>query len=385
MTAEPRRSHPGESGVTGLSARLADILADVRAREAGDPEAYPARTIEDLYAIGLPLAPFSPGLGGANGSLRDSVELVERLASVSPAAGLLISMPLSLAGFVVAGVEAAPAAHRAACAAQAEQVAADYRAGRIYAACNSEKGAGGSLAATQTTARRQGTGFRLSGEKILASFGRHASHFFSTAKVNPDDLPGAGTVEAFFVKTTAQGVEIANDWDGFGMRPTESQTVRYRDAPVEALLGFPNYLGIVQPVPYAYCLFAAISLGCARGLLEALGVPAPPSPALRLRLSEALMRYEAARAYLLETADGWRPAAGPVPTARVIRAKTYVTQESTRLCAELFALSGGRHYRRTSPVARLLSGSFAGTALRPPLPLALDALVESFALEQALE
>jgi alkylation response protein AidB-like acyl-CoA dehydrogenase len=294
-------------------------------------------------------------------------------------------MPLTLAGFVVAGDAVAPAAHRAACAAQVEEIAADYRAGRVYAACNSEKGAGGSLAATQTTARRHRDGFRLTGEKILASFGRHASHFFSTAKVSAEDLPGAGVVEAFFVKTTAPGVEIATDWDGFGMRPTESQTVRYRDAPAAALLGFPSYLEIVQPIPWASCLFAAISLGCARGLLTALGVPAPQSPALRLRLSEALMRYEAARAYLLETADGWRPAAGPAYAARVVRAKTYVAQESTRLCADLFALSGGRHYRRTSPVARLLAASFAGTALRPPLPLALDALVESFNLEDGGE
>lgn len=367
--------------MTPLLALLDEILPVIREREGREPETYPAQTIADLYAIGLPRAPFSVGLGGMGGSLRNSVEAVEILASVSPAAALLISMPLSLAGFVVAGTVAAPAAHRAVCAAQLEQVAADYQAGRIYAACNSEKGAGGSLAATQTVALRQGDGFRLTGEKILASFGRHASHFFSTAKVSPDDLPGAGAVEAFFVRTTAPGVEILGDWDGFGMRPTESQTVRYRDSPVESLLGFPNFLEVVRPIPYAYCLFTAISLGCARGLLRALGVPAPQSPALRLRLSEALMRYEAMRAYLVETADGWRPAADPTYAIRVIRAKTYVTQESTKLCAELFALSGGRHYRRTSPLARLLAASFAGTALRPPLPLALDALIESFNLD----
>jgi len=367
--------------MTKRLAGLDDVLPSIRERETSDPEAYPARTIADLYAIGLPQAPFPAALGGAECSLRQSIDAVETLAGVSPAAALLISMPLGLAGFVVAGASVAPAAHRKACAEQAEQVAADYRVGRIYAACNSEKGASGSLAATQTVAHRKDGVFRITGEKILASFGRHASHFFSTAKISQDDLPGAGTVEAFFIQTEAPGVEILTDWDGFGMRPTESQTVRYRDAPVDALLGFPNYLEIVQPTPYVYCLFAAISLGCARGLLHALGVPAPQSPALRLRLSEALMRYEAMRAYLLETADGWRPAAGPGYAARVLRAKTYVTQESTRLCAELFALSGGRHYRRTSPVARLLAASFAGTALRPPLPLALDALVESFTLE----
>jgi hypothetical protein len=84
------------------------------------------------------------------------------------------------------------------------------------------------------------------------------------------------------------------------------------------------------------------------------------------------------RAYLRETAAAWRPAAGPAYAARVMRTKAYVTEESAKLSAELFALSGGRHYRRGSPVARRLADSFAGAALRPPLPLALDAMVEQF-------
>src|SRR4029453_1650766 len=140
---------------------------------------------------------FPVALGGVGGSRRDSVLIVERLAAVSPAAALLICMPMTLAGFVVAGAAIAPAEHRAACAAQTEHVAADYRSGRIYAACNSEKGAGGSRAATQRGRRREGDGNRLTGEKILASFWRHASPFFSPARVSPEALPGAGVVEAF--------------------------------------------------------------------------------------------------------------------------------------------------------------------------------------------
>jgi hypothetical protein len=62
----------------------------------------------------------------------------------------------------------------------------------------------------------------------------------------------------------------------------------------------------------------------------------------------------------------------------VLRTKTYVTQEATAVCASLFALSGGRHYRRSGQLARLLADSFAGTSLRPPLALALDGLVEQF-------
>lgn len=92
------------------------------------------------------------------------------------------------------------------------------------------------------------------------------------------------------------------------------------------------------------------------------------------------MRYEAMRAYLLQTAEGFRAGAGAAYAARVLRTKTYVTQEATKLCAELFALGGGRNYRRTSAVARMLADSFAGTALRPPPALALDKLVENFSL-----
>jgi hypothetical protein len=82
----------------------------------------------------------------------------------------------------------------------------------------------------------------------------------------------------------------------------------------------------------------------------------------------------------METAARWRSAAGPAYAARVLRTKTYVTQEATKLSAELFALGGGRHYTRTGALSRALAASFAGTALRPPLPLALDTLVQSFTL-----
>ena len=357
---------------------LAPALA---AREAADPEHYSAESVAELYRAGVPGAPFPAALGGMGATLPEAVAAVEEVAMASPSTALLLSMPLGLAGWYAVGPEVAPKEHRAVWMEQIEQVAADYRAGRIYAACNSERGVGGSLAATKTVAERGEDGvLRLTGEKILASFGRYADVFFSTAKVRPEQLPGAGIVEFFLVDTSAPGVEVLNDWDGFGMRPTESHSVRYTDAPARAVMGFPNFIETVQPTQYAFCLFTAIPLGCAGAILRALATPAPESPALRLRFSEALMRYEALRAYLMETAAGWRPAAGPAYAARVLRTKTHVTQEATKLCAELFALSGGRHYTRTGAVARALAASFAGTALRPPLALALDTLVQNFSL-----
>jgi len=366
------------------SSVLDELLPLIAEAERGDPEAYPEKSVRLLFDAGVVSAPFAEDAGGRGAKLVESVQAVEAIASVSPSVALIASMPLGLAGIFRGAAEVAPEAHRAAFAEQTQRIAADYRACRLYAACNSEKGAGGSLAATQTAAARRADGaFVITGEKILASGGRNAYTFFSTAKVSAEDVPGAGVVEFFLVDVASPGVEVLNDWDGFGMRSTESHTVRYSQATAREMLGYPNFLSLVQPLEYWFCLFAAIPLGCAKGLLRATASPAPQSPALKLRLSEATMRYEAMRAYLLETAGRFRAAAGPSYAARVLRTKTYVSQEATKLCAELFALSGGRNYRRNGPAARLFADSFAGTSLRPPLSLSLDRLVEGFSIGEA--
>ncbi len=360
--------------VRALAPRLAD-------RDAADAERYPADNIADLVTAGVIRAPFPVAAGGAGCTLLDAVDAVEVIASASPSTALLATMPIGLAGAYSAGPDAAPPTHRGMWADQIDRVAGDYRKGALYAACNSERGAGGSLEATRTAAELRDGRFELTGEKILASFGRHADMFFSTAKVNPEQMPGCGVVEFFLVRPTASGVEILDDWDGFGMRSTESQTVRYEAAPAEGIVGFPNFIEIIQPLTYWFALFSAIPLGCAAAIRRELSTPAPESPALRVRFADAQMREEALRAYLHETARAWRPGAGPPYAARALRTKTYVTQEATKLCAELFALSGGRHYTRDGRLARSLAASFAGTALRPPLPLALDILVQQLPTE----
>lgn len=370
-----------------MNIRVEDVAAlgaQFAKRDQEQLDAYPKANIVDLQNSGVLAAPLPRDLGGSDWRLAESVAAIEEIATWSPSTALLAAMPLGLAGVHAPGADAVPAAQRSHWHEEREWLAAQYLAHRIFAACNSEKGAGGSLEATRTVGSRDSRGrFRLTGEKILASFGEHADYFFSTAKVTPADMPGCGVVEFFYVPVDAPGVNVLEDWDGFGMRSTESQSVVYEDATVERAAGYPDFIATMQPLSYWYCLFAAIPLGCVRALLRAVGEPAPASPALRVRLNEAVMRYEALRAYLLETAAAWRPGAGAAYGARVLRTKTYVTQEAVRLGADLFALSGGRHFRRTSAVARVFADSFAGTALRPPLPLALDLLVEQFSLGEA--
>src|SRR5207245_7177836 len=115
--------------------------------------------------------------------------------------------------------------------------------------------------------------------KILASSGRYADCFFSTAQARHDATTDP-IVELFLVPTAAPGVEIMSDWNGFGMRATESQSVRYANAPAQALMGFPNFIDLVEPISSGFVLFAPRPPGCARVSCRSRAPPPPASPAL---------------------------------------------------------------------------------------------------------
>ena len=52
-------------------------------------------------------------------------------------------------------------------------------------------------------------------------------------------------------------------------RPRSAWSVTF----VSALVGFPNFIEVAQPVSYWYCLFAAIPLGCVAGMLHLCRAP----------------------------------------------------------------------------------------------------------------
>jgi alkylation response protein AidB-like acyl-CoA dehydrogenase len=352
-------------------------------REQAAREEYPAKDIADLFNMGVIGGPLPKSVGGSDMTCEEAVSIIIELASATPSTALLACMPMGLAAGIGAAAATAPEPHKATVMQQLERIGADFKKQRFYAACNSERGAAGALTVMKTLAKKDAASgqWRLNGTKILASGGKNVAVFFSGATVDPNDLPGAAAVEFFLTESTAPGVNILNDWNGIGMRSTESHSVRYEDAHVREMLGFPKLLETAQPWAFSFCMFAAIPLGCVKGILGEMSNPAPTSPAMRYRLAEAQMRYEAARAYLLETARGWKPGSSGAWRQRCVRTKTYVTQDMTKLAAELFALTGGKHYWRGSRVSEMLLGSFAGTGLRPPLPLALDMVTDGYAFD----
>ena len=133
---------------------LSDLLPEIARREANDPERFPIESVGELYAAAVPQAPLPAALGGEGASCREATIALEAIATASPSLALIASIPLGLAGCMALQTGAPDEAWGRSWHDEVERIAADYRAGRIYAACNSEKGAGGSLAATKTLAAK---------------------------------------------------------------------------------------------------------------------------------------------------------------------------------------------------------------------------------------
>lgn len=114
-----------------------------------------------------------------------------------------------------------------------------------------------------------GTGFRVSGQKFYCTGALYA-HWIPTLVVAQEGEREVSYLA--FIPRGAQGVEITDDWDGFGQRTTGSGSVRFDAVRVEADWVVPFLASFERPTPigpFAQLLHAAIDLGLARGALAA--------------------------------------------------------------------------------------------------------------------
>jgi alkylation response protein AidB-like acyl-CoA dehydrogenase len=109
-------------------------------------------------------------------------------------------------------------------------------------------------------------GYRLNGTKYYSTGTLYADYVLVRAKLPSDTLASA------IIPVTRAGVEIIDDWDGFGQRLTGSGTTILRDVRVEADEVVPDSEGhfftqsYTGPVPQL--VLTAINAGILRGILR---------------------------------------------------------------------------------------------------------------------
>ncbi len=117
-----------------------------------------------------------------------------------------------------------------------------------------------------TVLTSDGCGFRLNGTKFYSTGTLYADYVQVRAKISHDQLASA------IVPIRRAGVELVDDWDGFGQRVTGSGTTILRDVRVEPDEVVADREGAFQRAPYSntvsQLILTAISAGITRAAVR---------------------------------------------------------------------------------------------------------------------
>jgi alkylation response protein AidB-like acyl-CoA dehydrogenase len=368
---------------------VADLADDWRAQRTDrqlrrhlDPADF-----AELRARGLPLMAVPVDQGGTwvdvGTSVRPIAHALRQLAGGDASVALVSAMhPAVLAYWL-----ATPDPSEAAWEAQRRAAFDSAAGGHQWATVTSEPGSGGDISKTKATAVpdadlpacMEGEPYRVSGTKHFGSGTGLADRMLTTA------IPADGDQPTVFVldTTTDEGRTVIAEWDGMGMRATQSHAVRLENAP-------------------------AVRLATARPLEQITGAALPPIEAFFVAVVLGVLdeSLATARAQIRDKADGlrayerveWAKAeqdhwlAGQahegalralesgdpaVAVHAALRAKQSIAELAEQTLVRLSRVLGGGTYSQRSPYSHWLEDVRALGFLRPPWGLAYDMLFDT--------
>ncbi len=262
--------------------------------------------------------------------------------------------------------------------------------GAIYSQPFSE---GGSAAAGAvpfaTSARRDGSGWRISGRKIFASLSGHADYYgVLCTEQSADSAASRRNTLYIAVPASAEGVRVEGEWDPLGMRGTVSRDLILDNVWVddnEALMPpgiyyqaalrwphmfmtlTPTYIGIAQ----AACDFTSAYL---RGEL--------PGQRGEIRRGSAIKQHNVAemRIRLEQTKALWFQAVSEAcvdpsreQVMRAYAAQYTAMENANELCQQAIRTCGGQAMLKRWPLERLYRDSRCGSLM---LPWSADLCIE---------
>ncbi|WPP00124.1 SfnB family sulfur acquisition oxidoreductase [Pseudomonas sp. HR96] len=242
-----------DSHALQAAAELAERLrtdSALRDRERRLPFAeLAAFSASGLWGITVPKA-----FGGAGVSNVTLAEVVRRIASADASLGQIPQNHYyALEVLRVNGSQA-----------QQQRLYAEVLAGQRLGNALAERG---TRTAHDRTTRltADGDGFRIDGRKFYSTGALYAQ------RIPTSVVDAEGRQQLAFVRADSPGVQVIDDWSGFGQRTTGSGSVVFANAWVAAQDVIPFQSAFERPTtvgPLAQILHAAIDTGIARAALE---------------------------------------------------------------------------------------------------------------------
>ena len=312
-------------------------------------------------------------------STRPICEIYRTLARGDPSVALVCSMHPGVLSFWLATPQA-PEPCTAAWRAQREAVFDTVHQGAWWGTITSEPGSGGDVSRTKAVARRNGDGWRLSGQKHFGSGSGITSFMLTTAVPEGEEGP-----DWFYVPVEGRPFDgsacmtMVAPWDGQGMRATQSHALSFQDCPAHRI-AWAGHLDdlVAAAAPFIATVFTAVVLGVVEtAVATARAQLAPRSSSLRpyeqVEWAQAeLEAWTLEQAYegALRTIE-----AGGGAMGAALRAKTISAQLAESCLLRICRVLGGGTFARHSPFGHWFEDVRALGYLRPPWGLAFDGLL----------
>ncbi|EWC64604.1 Acyl-CoA dehydrogenase, short-chain specific [Actinokineospora spheciospongiae] len=360
-----------------------DLAPGFTARAAAHDEhgSFPHENLADLVRTGYTAMTVPTAFGGGGASLWELVQAQSTLAEACASTAFAVNMHVhGLA--MIANLEGETAER--ACRAVATE-------GAVIAGGFSEPGVGGNWWHPTTEARPVEGGYVLNGHKGFFTGFPGATHLFLSAAVTDDR--GLPQPVAFLVPKPDRGVRVTSEWNAAGMRATGSHSLALEELFVaeEHLIGATGALPLLfmTGVHWAWCSFASVFVGIARGALKhvvdtqrkrtlkVIGKPNAHLPGIQFRVAEMKTKLKAAEAHLWAAvhADHDSPATQADPLDHYIE-MSLAKMSITRLCQEVVTIAmqtqGGSALLTNDPLQRAYRDVVTGLLVPPVADVTLE-------------
>lgn len=313
---------------------------------------YPVEHLEPLRASGVS-GMFVPNeYGGSGSSLTSLVAVVEAIAEgCGSTAAIMAALSLGAFPVLLGGNEEQ----------KRNLLGGLAKEGTAVNFALSERDAGSDAAAIQTTAVREGDGWRIKGEKCWLGNGGHSAHFIVFAKTAGDDV--RENITAFWVPRQTEGVVVDFYEDKMGIRGTTTTNLKV-DVWVPAshivgeegrglrlalsTLNVGRIVVAAQALGIALCSYRAATAFAAER--KTFGRAIIDHQAIGFKLADSATQLSAARMMLYEAARAYD--AGEDVRTLGAMAKLLASEVSHDVCDDAMQVLGGRGYVKPSVVER---------------------------------
>ncbi len=225
-----------------------------------------------------------------------------------------------------------------------------------------EPGAGSDAGSIQTTAKRRGDDYVLTGNKIFTTNGSHADIAIVYAVTDPPE--GKKGISAFLVETNTPGFVVGKLEDKLGLRSSDTVSITLDNCqvPQKNLLGKEGdgFRIALATLDGGRIGIAAKALGIAQGCLEEslahakerhqFGQPIANFQAIQWMLAD--METEIAAARLMTYRAAWLAQEGKTFTKEAAMAKLFASEACNRIAYKALQIFGGYGYIKDFAIER---------------------------------